>query len=575
MIECMGRRLLLATAVLAALLGPAAAANAAVSASVSGGTLKVTGGGAGERIALRAASGGRLAVDVGDNGSANFTFRRSSFKRIVVNGAGGNDRLRIDDANGAFTNREKTTLRGGPGSDQLIGGRFAETLDGGDGTDTVDGNAAVDKVILGNGGDALTWNAGDGRDRVNGGAGADTATVNGTSGADVTTVATGSVPGHVAVGNGPDLLGVETLNVSPLGGADATTIADLPGTGLATINLGLGVSGAGDAASDVVDLNGSSSVDVVTVGVAPSGVQVTGLTSLITILQSEAANDDVHVNGLGGNDTLTGVTGLAALIGLTLDGGDGNDTLNGGNGADTLLGGAGNDTVDGNAGNDTAFLGAGNDLFIWDPGDGSDVVEGQADADTLRFNGSAGAEIFAASSNGSRLLFTRNVGNIVMDVDDVETLDLNALGGIDTVTVNDLGPTDVATVDVDLGVSGAGDGSVDAVTVNGTAGVDLVNVAGGAGSVTLTTVALTLLIANAEPANDALTANLAGGADLFSASGLAATSVQLTVNGGAGDDVIVGSQGNDTLDGGTNNDYIDGGAGIDSASNGETVVNVP
>jgi Ca2+-binding RTX toxin-like protein len=564
-----------AAAALVVVLGPAAVANAAVTASVSGGTLRVNGGGAGERIALRAASGGRLAVDVGDNGSANFTFRRSSFTRIVVNGAGGNDRLRVDESRGAFTNKEKTTLNGGSGADQLIGGRFAETLNGNDGNDTVDGNAGNDKVALGAGDDSLTWNAGDGADRVGGSTGLDAVSVSGTSGADAFSVAPGTVPGHVKVASGPDLLSVETLGIDPLGGADSATVADLPGTGLTTINLDLGVSGAGDLAVDVLDVTGTAGGDVVSVLASGSTVQVSGLAPLITISQSEAANDDVHVNGLGGNDTLNGLSGLAALIGLTLDGGDGNDTLNGGNGADTLLAGAGNDTVDGNAGNDTAFLGAGADVFVWDPGDGSDVVEGQADADTLRFNGSAGAEIFAASSNGGRLLFTRNVGNIVMDLDDVETLDLNALGGIDTVTVNDLGPTDVATVDLDLGVNGAGDGSVDAVTVNGTVGVDLFNVSGVAGSVTLTTVAFTLLIANAEPANDTLTANLAAGADLFSASGLASTSVALTVNGGAGDDVIVGSQGNDTLDGGTNVDYIDGGAGIDSAVNGETVVNVP
>ena len=130
----------------------------------------------------------------------------------------------------------------------------------------------------------------------------------------------------------------------------------------------------------------------------------------------------------------------------------------------------GNDTVDGNQGNDTAFLGGGNDTFVWDPGDGSDIVEGQDGSDTLLFNGSAGAEIFAASSNGGRLLFTRNVGNIVMDTDDVEVLMLNALGGTDTVTVNDLAATDVVSVDVDLGVDGVGDAAADAVTVNGRSG---------------------------------------------------------------------------------------------------------
>ncbi len=94
-------------------------------------------------------------------------------------------------------------------------------------------------------------------------------------------------------------------------------------------------------------------------------------------------------------------------------------------------------------------MGAGNDTFVWDPGDGSDIVEGQDGTDTLLFNGSAGAEIFAASSNGGRLLFTRNVGNIVMDTDDVEVLTLNALGGTDTVTINDLAATDVTNVNIE------------------------------------------------------------------------------------------------------------------------------
>jgi hypothetical protein len=38
---------------------------------------------------------------------------------------------------------------------------------------------------------------------------------------------------------------------------------------------------------------------------------------------------------------------------------------------------------------------------------------------SVLFNGSGGAEIFAVSANGGRALFTRNLGNIVMDLDDV------------------------------------------------------------------------------------------------------------------------------------------------------------
>ena len=52
------------------------------------------------------------------------------------------------------------------------------------------------------------------------------------------------------------------------------------------------------------------------------------------------------------------------------------------------IGGKGDDIVDGNIGADQAMLGAGDDRFQWDPGDGSDTVEGQGGNDQLDFNGS-------------------------------------------------------------------------------------------------------------------------------------------------------------------------------------------
>src|SRR5205814_4509559 len=104
------------------------------------------------------------------------------------------------------------------------------------------------------------------------------------------------------------------------------------------------------------------------------------------------------------------------------------DTLLGGRGADVLLGGDDDDTIDGNQGNDTALMGAGADRFIWDPGDGSDIIEGQDGADAMTFNGANVAEAFDVSANGGRVRFFRNVANITMDLNDVERIDLNALG---------------------------------------------------------------------------------------------------------------------------------------------------
>ena len=59
------------------------------------------------------------------------------------------------------------------------------------------------------------------------------------------------------------------------------------------------------------------------------------------------------------------------------------------------------------------------------------------------FNGANIAEQFDVSANGSRVRLTRDVGNVAMDLNGVEGINLNALGGADTVTVNDLTGTDL------------------------------------------------------------------------------------------------------------------------------------
>ena len=181
--------------------------------------------------------------------------------------------------------------------------------------------------------------------------------------------------------------------------------------------------------------------------------------------------EQLLLNARGGDDTFSATGNLAALIQIAVDGGAGQDTLLGSNGADTLSGGDGNDIVDGQQGSDVALLGKGDDIFQWDPGDGNDIVEGQAGTDTLRFNGSAAAETFDAAANGERLRFVRNVGNIVMDVNDVESVDLHAAGGADILTANDLTGTDVAKLNVNLaGIIGGtgGDAQPDQVIVGGT-----------------------------------------------------------------------------------------------------------
>jgi RTX calcium-binding nonapeptide repeat (4 copies) len=215
-----------------------------------------------------------------------------------------------------------------------------------------------------------------------------------------------------------------------------------------------------------------------------------------------------------------------------VEGGVGDDILLGGSGNELFFGGRGNDFVDGNGGADTAFLGNGNDTFVWDPGDGNDTVEGGSGFDTHVFNGAGGNEIFAATPNGRRVRFTRNTGNIVMDLNDIEALDVNTLGGTDSVTINDLAGTGLTDVTVDLASLIRGttaDGANDSVQVEGTAAVDTIEATENAGAVEVDGLAASVLVAHADPALDRLTIDTLAGDDHVSVAAAINGLIQVAV----------------------------------------------
>ena len=221
-------------------------------------------------------------------------------------------------------------------------------------------------------------------------------------------------------------------------------------------------------------------------------------------------------------------------IPTTIAGGNGNDSLNGGQGAETLKGGNGDDRVDGGKGNDTALLGRGDDSFTWDPGEGSDVIEGQSGLDTMVFNGANAPAIedVVMKPNGGRLTFLRQPANIKMDTDDVEIVDFNALGGLDTVTVDDLTGTDVIQTNLDLaGALGgdAPDGADDNVVVNGTEGDDNIAITGNGSGADVTGLASAVSITHADP-SDKLSVNTLGGTNNVLTTGVAGV-LQVLVDG--------------------------------------------
>jgi Ca2+-binding RTX toxin-like protein len=503
-------------------------------------TLRVLGTQGSDAIALRLAPGNPavVQVDLGGNGSADFSFPRAAIDGIQIRARGGDDRVHIDDTNGAFTNVIPTTINGGRGNDTITGGAGSETLNGGPGNDSIDGNGGTDTSNLGPGDDSFVWDPGDGSDSIEGADGTDTLVFNGAAASETVDLSANGdrlrffrSPANITM----DTHGVEAVDFNALGGADTVTVNDLTGTDVKNVNVDLaGTLGGttGDGQADRVVVNGTPLNDAITAAGDASGVTVSGLPAQVAI-QHQEPTDQLFVQGLGGDDAIS-ATGLAAgAVSEFLEGGDGNDTIAGGPAAETLIGGNGNDSIDGNGGNDRAALGAGDDTFVWDPGDGSDTIEGEDGRDTMVFNGAAASETVDLSANGDRLRFFRNPGNITMDTHGVEFVDFNALGGADTVTVNDLTGTDVTSVGLDLaGVlgGGAGDGQTDRVVFNGTSGDDAATVAGGASGVLVTGLAPTVDLLHAEAA-DQLDFENFGGNDTLSSGGLAAGTIQVLFDG--------------------------------------------
>ncbi len=120
-----------------------------------------------------------------------------------------------------------------------------------------------------------------------------------------------------------------------------------------------------------------------------------------------------------------------------------------------------------------------------------------------------------------------------MDTDGVEVSVFNALGGSDAVTVNDLTGTDVREVELNLDSgqgAGTGDGLADRVTVSGPANREKFIVTGAAHNVLVRGDGPEISLQAAE-ARDGLNINPADSDEKVDSSGLAAGTIQFSVNG--------------------------------------------
>ena len=478
------------------------------------GLLSVFGDGNSNTVTISRDAAGRILLNDGAGTILGGTPTVANTGTITAFGLNGDDVITLSEVNGALP---KALLFGGAGNDTLTGGSGADQLFGESGNDTLLGKGGNDVLFGGAGNDTLIGGTGD--DQMFGEAGNDRLVWN--------------------PGEGTDLM-------------------------------------EGGAGEDTAEMNGGNGAENFTITANGTRVRFDRVTPAPFSLDI-GTTEHLVVNANGGDDVINAGNGLSTLIQLTINGGTGNDTIISGDGNDTLLGGDGNDFIDGNRGNDTALMGAGDDTFQWDPGDGSDTVEGQDGNDTMLFNGANIAEKINVSANGGRVLFTRDIANITMDLNDTEHVVFNALGGADEVTVNDLSGTDTNQVDVNLAGTlngNTGDGAADNVIVNGTSGDDVAQLFSDAAGVHVIGLAAAVTVTGAEAALDTITVRGGAGDDVIEASSVQAGLAKLVLDGGEGDDVIIGSDGDDVLIGGAGDDVLIGGAGNDvlMAAPGDDIV---
>jgi Ca2+-binding RTX toxin-like protein len=527
-------------------------------------TVEVNGGGGAEQFTTTA-NGARVRLDRVD--PAPFAIDIGTSEQLILNANGGEDSF---SASGNLAPLITITVDGGAGGDTILGSNGVDLLLGASGDDFVDGQQGDDVAFLGANDDVFQWDPGDGSDTIEGQENTDTMLFNGSAGSEILEASAngGRLRFTRNIGNiVMDTDGVEIVDLNALGGTDEITVSDMSGTDLVDLNGDLAgvLGGAGDGQADVVIVNGTNGDDLVDVVGAGSSASVLGLAARVNITNSEGANDSLVINTLGGSDEVTATSLPAGIIRLTVDGGAADDSLLGSQGADVVLGGRGPDFIFGDNGNDLALMGSEDDVFQWNPGDGNDTLEGQDDTDTMLFFGANVAENITISANGGRVIFFRDVANVTMDLNDVESVDFRALGGADTVVVGDLSGTDMTEAGLDLsGPTGGGDGAADTVTVNGTNGDDVFGAAGDAGGVDVFGLQAAVNLSFQEQANDQLTLNALGGDDVVNASSLEADGIQLTMNGGLGGDSFLGSEGDDLINGGDGDDTALMGAGDDT-----------
>ena len=305
---------------------------------------------------------------------------------LILGNGGADTILGLGGADYLYGGADGDLIDGGEGDDAGFGGDGDDTLMGSFGDDTLIGNRGADELYGDAGVDRLL--GGDGDDTLRGGAGNDS--LGGEAGADY----------HYGEGGDDFARGRGAFDTLYGGDGNDTLI--------------------GDAGWDL--LFGEAGADLLQGGIGSDTLR--GGDGNDTLL-GENAHDKIFSNQ--GDDVARGGSGNDFVFGGfgndRVEGNAGNDRVNGEGGDDDVYGGPGNDTLLGRAGTDTLFGGAGDDVFIFEPGEGVDVIRdfktgaGSEDVIDLSAFGAdfdSFAEVFAvARQNGPNTAIDFGDGDLI------------------------------------------------------------------------------------------------------------------------------------------------------------------
>ena len=304
-----------------------------------------------------------------------------------------------DNNNNLFGSDFSETIIGFDGDDVLFGYGGDDTLFGLNGNDILQGFSGNDTLIGGFGDDFLSGGSGDdtlgfggGNDEIRGGSGNDIYSLGFASLTEPTAFHTIIEGDSVNDASGThDILRFGSGNL-------ASTFFTAVGT-----NLEIHVA----SLNTVITVEGGLSTTSI-------GRQIEEYAFSDGVVDLDFIRANLETRGLAlGNDTVNGS--------------DFSETLNGLGGNDTVFGFKGNDTLIGSVGNDILNGGDGNDTYVFNIGDGIDIIQETVGIDTIQF----GATVTA--SDISFFEDTNNVLHIAYGDTERITVDTDAIEHVDTI----------------------------------------------------------------------------------------------------------------------------------------------